>query len=62
MSDSALMLCPPGVPGTDGDGLEDTQGARVVNGHTFGLSVKLESEAVSNIVEKMFQIKSCQGV
>lgn len=60
MWDCSLMFCPPRVPGTGGDGLEDTQGARVVNGHTSGLSVKLESESASKIIEKVFQIKSCQ--
>lgn len=52
-----FKLCPPGVPGTDVDGLADTQEADVANGHTPGLSVNTVNNFAFNIIEKMFPPK-----
>ncbi|KAF5917035.1 hypothetical protein HPG69_013959 [Diceros bicornis minor] len=51
-------LCPPGVPGADSDGLEDTQKTGDTNGHTPGHSVNIENNFAPKTIEKMFQPKS----
>lgn len=49
-----FKLYPPGVPGVNGDGLEDTQEAGGASGHIPAHSVNIENKFVSKIIEKIF--------
>ncbi|KAI5182498.1 Myocyte-Specific Enhancer Factor 2B [Manis pentadactyla] len=52
-------LCPPGGPGADGDGLEDTQEANAANGHSPAHSVKKGKKFAPQITEEVLPPKRC---
>ena len=52
-----FKLSPPGIPGTDGDSLVDTQQAGATNGHSPGLSVDILNNFAFSIIEKIFPPK-----
>lgn len=58
-----LKPCPPGVPVTDHDGLEDTPEAGATRGHNPAHSVNIQKKFASKITEEVSQPKGyhCMG-
>ena len=48
-----FQLCPPRGPGTDGDGLEDTQEARGANGHSPAHSSNIGEKSACKITAEL---------
>ena len=55
-----FKLCPPGVHGTDGDGLEDAQEAGGANGHTPAHCTQIGEKSASKITQMVIPPKICQ--
>lgn len=49
-----FIFCPPGVPGVNGDDLEDTQEAGDASGHIPAHSVNIEIKFACKIIENIF--------